>query len=588
MGLSDQLGLGVVLQFRDLISQNAREAAASIKMIRDNAQQAQGQLESSAEAMRQVMGDFRSRVQSGLIVTGIGTAIMAAPLALVAATSATQKALGELRSLGVKDLGVVAKAAQDFTNQWSRTNKADFITAAYDVRSALSHLTDDAVGSFTTMAALTAKATKATTEEMVGTFTTAYGIFKPMMADMTDTQWAQTFAGALAQTVASFKTTGPGTADAIKNLGAVASASKVPLEEQLAILGQLQTTMRGTEAGTVYKQFMMNVGRAGQALGLQFTDAQGRLLGIVPILQAIQKRFPDLSKAAAQMEIKQAFGSDEAVKFILQMSQGMSALAGNIETVRASMSQGTAVTEEMARAMNEDVGGATGLLMQQLRNLAEILGQTLIPVVTPVIRLFSRIVLWVQRVAESHPGLVRFVLIGTMVVGALVATTGALMVAGAAFAAFKAVMGIVIVTTAAGTVTFGSLAAAIWAALWPILAVIAGLTAIVYLIDKIAGTNIIGSIFDFVTGGPGIPGMAGPQLQLAGAGGLALPQQQSISMVQPTTSTAPGREGQTYYDYSTRRTTYQIDARNTDIDTQIEKIEKREALKRQRGEQGSY
>ena len=39
----------------------------------------------------------------------------------------------------------------------------------------------------------------------MGTFTTAYGIFKPIMAEFSDAEWARTFAGAMAQTVASFK-----------------------------------------------------------------------------------------------------------------------------------------------------------------------------------------------------------------------------------------------------------------------------------------------------------------------------------------------------------------------------------------------
>ena len=39
-------------------------------------------------------------------------------------------------------------------------------------------------------------------------------------------------------------------AGAIKMLGASATNANVPMEEQLAILGQLQATMSGTEAGT--------------------------------------------------------------------------------------------------------------------------------------------------------------------------------------------------------------------------------------------------------------------------------------------------------------------------------------------------
>jgi hypothetical protein len=47
------------------------------------------------------------------------------------------------------------------------------------------------------MAALTAKATRPSTQEMVGAFTSGYGIFKPIMADMTDMEWATAFPGAV-------------------------------------------------------------------------------------------------------------------------------------------------------------------------------------------------------------------------------------------------------------------------------------------------------------------------------------------------------------------------------------------------------
>ncbi len=228
-------------------------------------------------------------------------------------------------------------AAESFTNQWAGTKQSRVITAAYDVKSALANLSDTAVGTFAAMAALTGKATKATTQEMVETFTTAYGIFKPLAKDMSDVEWAKMFSGALSQTVGVFKTTGPQMAEAIKNIGAIAAASNVPLQEQMAILGQLQTTMPGSEAGTLYKAFMMKVAEAGDELGLSFVDASGRLKGILPILQEVKRGFPDLSQAAAQVKLKKAFGSDEAVRFLLQMSMGMDQLEGNIESVEQAM-----------------------------------------------------------------------------------------------------------------------------------------------------------------------------------------------------------------------------------------------------------
>lgn len=329
-----------------------------------------------------LMNKFASSIKTSLVsfaapIVGIG--IMGAMRGIVNATVPVEAALGELASLGVKDLNSISKAAEDFSNKWAGTSKAEFIASTYDVKSALSGLTDEAIGGFTKMAALTGKATKASTQEMVGAFTTAYGIFKPLMSEMDDMQWSEAFAGAMSKSVAIFKTTGSQMSDAIKNIGAVASASKVPLEEQMAILGQLQTTMKGSEAGTLYKAFMMKAAEAGNELGLSFINAQGQLKGVVPILEAIKDKFPDLSQAAAQVELKKAFGSDEAVKFILQMSSNMGGLEGNIKQVSQAMNEGSGVAKSMAVTMNNDLGARIKIVKQNFANLASSLGSALIP-----------------------------------------------------------------------------------------------------------------------------------------------------------------------------------------------------------------
>ena len=346
------------------------------------------------------------------------------------------------------------------------------------------------------MAAMTAKATKATTQEMVGTFTTAYGIFKPIMADMNDMEWATAFSGAMAQTVASFKTNGTQMADAIKNIGAVAAASNIPLNEQLAVLGQLQTTMPGSEAGTLYKAFIMKAAEAGDELGLSFTDTSGRLKGVVPILQEIKRQFPDLSNAAAQVKLKKAFGSDEAVKFLLQMSAGMESLEGNIQSVGRAMKTGTAVTEQMADAMNQDIGARFLLLRQQMANLSEILGRTLLPVVTPVINGVSRFILFLQRMAKSMPGVTRVVLGLSMALGTI------LVVAGAVTAAVGMV-GLMLPAIKAGFVAISAALAGVGSAVatyfLPVTAIIAGVILSVYLLKRAWETNF-GGIQDVITG----------------------------------------------------------------------------------------
>ena len=481
----NDLGLGIVVSMKDAFSQNAQRIRGSMM-----------DLDSTVAAASERMTRNLDRIQHGTMMIGAGLALMTTPTALVASTAATQKALGELASLGVQDLRAIEDAAESFTNRWSGSNKAAFVTATYDVKSALSNLNDEAVGVFTSMAALTAKATKATTQEMVGSFTTAYGIFKPIMADMTDMQWATAFSGALSQTVASFKTTGTQMADAIKNIGAVAAAANIPLQEQLAVLGQLQITMPGSEAGTLYKAFIMKAAEAGDELGLSFTDTSGRLKGVIPILQEIKREFPDLSQAAAQVKLKKAFGSDEAVKFLLQMSAGMQGLEGNIQSVERAMRSGTTVTEKMAGAMNQDIGARFVLLRQQIANLSEILGRTLLPVVTPVINGISRVVLFLQRLAKSMPGVTRVVLGLSMALGAI------LVAAGSVTAAIGLV-GVALPAVQAGIVAVGAALSSVGAAIatWflPVTAVIAGVILAVYLLKRAWETNF-GGIRDTLLG----------------------------------------------------------------------------------------
>jgi hypothetical protein len=313
---------------------------------------------------------------------------------------------------------------------------------------------------------------------------------------MNDMEWATAFSGAMAQTVASFKTNGTQMADAIKNIGAVAAASNIPLNEQLAVLGQLQTTMPGSEAGTLYKTFIMKAAEAGDELGLSFTDTSGRLKGVVPILQEIKRQFPDLSNAAAQVKLKKAFGSDEAVKFLLQMSAGMGSLEGNIQSVGRAMKTGTAVTEQMADAMNQDIGARFLLLRQQVANLSEILGRTLLPVVTPVINGVSRFILFLQRMAKSMPGVTRVVLGLSMALGTI------LVVAGAVTAAVGMV-GLMLPAIKAGFVAISAALAGVGSAVatyfLPVTAIIAGVILSVYLLKRAWETNF-GGIQDVITG----------------------------------------------------------------------------------------
>lgn len=115
------------------------------------------------------------------------------------ATFETRRALGELASLGVKDLEAVEDAARSFSDQWAGTSKADFISASYDIKSGIASLTDEGVADFTTLAALTGKATKSTVGEMTSLFATGYGIYKGFYDDLTDLEFGEMFSAGISK-----------------------------------------------------------------------------------------------------------------------------------------------------------------------------------------------------------------------------------------------------------------------------------------------------------------------------------------------------------------------------------------------------
>ena len=178
---------------------------------------------------------FGTMQKAGVAMAGIGGTITGLAMKTVTATFDTQNALGELSSLGVKDLKAVEDAAKSFSNTWAGTSKADFITASYDIKSGIASLTDEGVAQFTQLAALTGKATKSTTEEMGSLFATGYGIYKGFYDDMSDLEFGEMFSAGIATAVKNYKTSGSEMASAISALGATATNANVPLEEQLAI-----------------------------------------------------------------------------------------------------------------------------------------------------------------------------------------------------------------------------------------------------------------------------------------------------------------------------------------------------------------
>lgn len=262
------------------------------------------------------------------------------------------RALGEVASLDVqKDvLGALGREALKLSVQYGES-ASEIVRSSYDIQSAIAGLSGNELPAFTRVGTVLAKATKADTATITSYMGTMYGIFEKQAEQMGKANWAEALAGKTALTANLFKTDGKGMADAFGAIGANATAAGISWDEQFAVLGQLQATMSGGEAGTKFKSFLAGVGNAQKTLGMQFTDAAGNMLPVLTILDKLKIRYGETLSVAEGDELKKAFGSDEAVAMVKLLMNNTKGLATSINAL--GNTNGMVEVEKMAATMTD-------------------------------------------------------------------------------------------------------------------------------------------------------------------------------------------------------------------------------------------
>jgi TP901 family phage tail tape measure protein len=351
---------------------------------------------------------------AGMVSAGYALKAMAGP------AQDFNLAIGDVRSLDVaqNSLDILSDKAIAFSIKYGES-AAGFVRSSYDIQSAIAGLADNELADFTYAGNVLAKATKANADVITDYMGTMYGIFQTTANKMGKTQWVEQLTGQTAAAVQMFKTTGAEMARAFSTLGASATASGVGQSEQMAVLGQLQATMSGSEAGTKYTAFLTGVGKAQDALGLKFTDSSGNMLGMVDILSKLQGKFGDTLDVAESDALKSAFGSDEAVKLIKQLLPQTDSLAENIGKINKTTGMGKAA-DMAARRVDVFARWSEGINAVRIG-----LGQALLPVLTPTVEKLTqgagKIYEWTQR----FPGLTKVVGGGVAVIAGGAGVIGA-------------------------------------------------------------------------------------------------------------------------------------------------------------------
>ena len=473
-----------------------------LDMVDNMTSKVQGAADGVPSAVQKMNDAFGTMQKAGVAMTGMGTAIVGACMGTVTATFDTQDALAEVASLGVEDLGALEKAAKNFSDTWAGTTKSDFISASYDIKSGIASLTDEGVAQYTELAGLTAKATKATTADMTSLFATGYGIYKNYYSDLSDMEFGEMFSAGIATAVKNYKTSGTEMAGAIKMLGASATNANVPMEEQLAILGQLQATMSGTEAGTKYKSFLNTAASAGEKLGLNFLDANNQLLSMPDILEQLHGKYGDTIDAVEKKQLKDAFGTDESIALIDLLYNNTDQLKTGIDDLQTSMDGGIDTTKKMAETINSTPAERFQVLKQQMHNVTEELGKGLLPAVNTGLEAMIGLVQkgsdWVANNQETVATIMKIVaILGVflIVAGVVTATVGTL---GKAMTSLKTVT--TLASKASGLFNSALLSSPITWVIGLIVALIAIFKACGGDVEQLGATfsNIFGKVGGFV------------------------------------------------------------------------------------------
>lgn len=351
-------------------------------------------------ALQQIQAQFRNGVTdiaqggSGLLTAGAGL------LKITEATRGLNKALGEVESLDVplNELDKLAARSKDFVADYGG-NVAEIVRSGYDIQSAIPGLAKGALAEFTYQGNLLAKAGKANADTMTKYQGTMYNIFEKDANRIGQAKWVEQLTGKTAHAIKIFKTTGNDMAAAFSNLGSLGQVSGISMDEQLGVLGLLQGSMGGANAGTAYKAFLNKVGTAQKALGMQFTDSTGKMLPMVDILEKIRKQVgPGQLKIADQVRLMQAFG-DEGGKAVMNLLDKTENLKGAIADISKITDSSNAA--KMARSMTDELERFYGIWNVFKTSVF----QSLLPIVNSGLTGVSAVLMGIVRLTDAFPPL---------------------------------------------------------------------------------------------------------------------------------------------------------------------------------------
>ena len=296
------------------------------------------QLSAPLKGVMKSIDDLGKRGADAMKNIGIGVAgIVGAGVALKSALDPAiefSRAINEVKAAGIGASGLekVEQFALDFSSSFGIASN-EVVNSVNEIARAIDGLTDDELISFSKGSNILAKATGSSVQEMGSYLSTMYGLFKQEADRMGKSKWVEMMAGQATLTANMFKSSGESLSQAFTNLMSTGQSKGVDLAEQFAVLGNLQSVMPGGMSGTKYAAFLNGVGKASKKLGLDFLDANNRMLPITDILAKIKKSYGDTIDEVEAQQLAKAFGTNDAVQVINYLLPKIDSLKDNIKEI---------------------------------------------------------------------------------------------------------------------------------------------------------------------------------------------------------------------------------------------------------------
>lgn len=296
------------------------------------------QLSAPLKGVMKSIDDLGKRGADAMKNIGIGVAgIVGAGVALKSALDPAiefSRAINEVKAAGIGASGLekVEQFALDFSSSFGIASN-EVVNSVNEIARAIDGLTDDELISFSKGSNILAKATGSSVQEMGSYLSTMYGIFQQEADRMGKSKWVEMMAGQATLTANMFKSSGESLSQAFTNLMSTGQSKGVELAEQFAVLGNLQSVMPGGMSGTKYAAFLNGVGKASKKLGLDFLDANNRMLPITDILAKIKKSYGNTIDEVEAQQLTKAFGTDDAVRVISYLLPKIDSLKDNIKEI---------------------------------------------------------------------------------------------------------------------------------------------------------------------------------------------------------------------------------------------------------------